>query len=82
MLWCSGLCWSVWFVALAFKRWSYIGWHARSFGPFMYHEMVPGYMRATDWLTPLLMATLPLALVGAWCLLRQMRRGAACKLLR
>lgn len=74
LLWRGGLAWSAWFLALAFKRWSYIGVHARSFGPFMYHEMVPGYMRATDWRTPLLMATLPLAVVGAWHLLRQARR--------
>lgn len=41
-----------------------------SCGPFVPAEVADGLHRAMDWQTPLLLATLPLAVVVAWWLLR------------
>lgn len=70
--------WSGWFLTIAFKRWSYAGWYSRSFGPFIRLENLPRHLHATNWETPLLLATLPLTVFGAWCLLRSFHGSKFC----
>lgn len=64
------LAWSGWFLWQALRRWTYIGLHARSFGPFIHREDFPAYLRATDWQTPLMLAAAPGVAVALWGLLR------------
>ena len=66
----SAVAWSGACLAQAWQRWAHAGWLARHAGPFVWLESLPRNLQATDWRSPLLLALLPLAAHGAWCLLR------------
>lgn len=68
----SALAWSGACLAQAWQRWAHAGWLARHAGPFVWLEGLPRHLQATDWRTPLLLALLPLAVLGAASLLRAM----------
>jgi hypothetical protein len=60
------LAWSGYFVWQAFQRWSFAHWCAMSCGPFVRVELAAQFRSAIDWRSPLLLAALPLAVLGLW----------------
>lgn len=64
------LAWSGWFLWAAFKRWQFSVFCSMACPAFIDAETAPAHFRAMDWQTPLLLACLPLAALGAAVLLR------------
>lgn len=71
------LVWSGWFLAAAYKRWSWEHVCSMVCGPFIPVELVADYRRSTDWHTPLSLALLPLALLASYWLLRAILKRLA-----
>lgn len=66
----AALAWSGWFLVAAFRRWSWERVCSMACPPFMPAELVEEHRRSMDWQTPLLIAVLPLAVLGCWMALR------------
>jgi hypothetical protein len=64
------IAWSGWFFVVAFQRYQFELFCAMTCGPFWPIELVDEIRRSMDWQTPLLMAIVPLAVLGCWVALR------------
>lgn len=66
----AGVAWSAWFLVSAFQRWRHERICSMVCGPFVPVELAEHYRRAFDWQTPLLVALVPLAVLGCWMAFR------------
>lgn len=66
----AALAWSGWFLVGAFQRWRWEHVCSMVCPPFVPVEFIEQHRRAMDWQTPLLIAVLPLAVLGCWMAFR------------